>query len=142
MKQKRAAVQTIQCPKCKAEIPLTDALTRQIEESVRHDFELQLAKKDDEAKAALKAKDAKYKKQFEADRARLGREAEKTVGLELRDLKAEIAEKDKRLEVANKNELELRKQARELEQRKKNLELEFQRKIDEERQKIGGEAKK
>jgi len=48
MTQKRTEVQTIQCPKCKADIPLTDALTKQIEETIHHDFDLQLKKKNDE----------------------------------------------------------------------------------------------
>lgn len=34
--QKHPEVQTITCPNCGSEIPLTDVLTRQIEDKIRH----------------------------------------------------------------------------------------------------------
>src|SRR3990167_4221887 len=52
------------------------------------------------------------------------KEAETALSLELKDLKEQNTEKNKRLEEAQKAELELRKKTRELEEQKKSMELE------------------
>ena len=64
------------------------------------------------------------------------KEAETALSLELKDLREQNTEKNKKLEEAQKAELELRKKTRELEEQKKSMELEVARKIDEERNKI------
>jgi hypothetical protein len=85
-------------------------------------------------------------RQVGLERARIEEEAkkkaeEKTL-LDMKDLKEQLNEKDKRLEEARKAELELRKQRRELEERQKSIELELSRRLDEEREKIRSEAVK
>ena len=64
------------------------------------------------------------------------REAESAILIELRDLKEQIADKDKKIEKLQDNELEFRKKMRELEEQKKNVDLEVERKIDERRKEI------
>ncbi|MBI4428205.1 MAG: DUF2130 domain-containing protein [Ignavibacteriales bacterium] len=208
--QKHQEVETIVCPNCGKEIPLTDVLTKQIEGKIRVDYEARAKQKDEELRAALNARDLEYQKRLETESARIaegakkdaqqslkiemeaiqsqlaeknkllkeakGREIElarrqqeveekeralvlevekrvqsekrkivestkSAMDLEVRDLKAELTEKDQKLQAANKNELELRKRTRELEQREKNLELEMHRKLDEERKQIGTEVR-
>lgn len=55
--------------------------------------------------------------------------------VELRDLKEQIVEKDKKIEIFQNNELEFRKKMRELEDQKKNVDLEIVSRLDEEREK-------
>ena len=105
--------QTIKCPKCGAEIPLTEALKDSIRDSLRSEIEATANKK------ALE--------QFSAKE---------------RVLQEELEEKRKQLSEANKKELELLKKQQELEQAKENIELEVQRKITEERKRISEEASK
>lgn len=112
----------ITCPKCGTNIELTEAFTHQVEEKLREEYEKKLANE----KAKLEG--------------RLKKEAEEKLSLELKDLKTQLEEKDKRLQVADKNELDWRKRQREIEDREKNLNLEVQRKLDEEKEKIKKEA--
>ena len=112
----------ITCPKCGTNIELNEAFTHQVEEKLREEYDKKLAAE----KAKLEG--------------RLKKEAEEKLGLELKDLKTQIEEKDKRLQAADKSELDWRKRQREMEEREKNLHLEVQRKLDEEREKIKKEA--
>lgn len=112
----------ITCPKCGTSIELTEAFTHQVEEKLREEYDKKLAAE----KAKLEG--------------RLKKEAEDKLSLELKDLKTQIEEKDKRLQTADKSELEWRKRQREMEDREKNLNLEVQRKLDEEKEKIKKEA--
>jgi hypothetical protein len=110
--------QIITCPNCGHKIELTEALSRQIQESLKRDFEEEKVKIENDAKQ-------KALKSFESDK---------------QILINEISEKQKKLEEAQKNELELRKRQKDVEEKAKTLELEIQRKLDEERKKIKEEA--
>jgi len=150
--------QTIKCPYCKKDIPLTEALTHQIQEKVRNELEIELREKEQnleekekELLKRIKAVENSQKtveeevvKRVEAEKEKLTQEAkqkaEEKLSLELKDLQEQIKEKNKEIEVAQKKELELRKRQREIEGREKNLELEMTRKIDEERKKIEEET--
>jgi hypothetical protein len=105
--------QTITCPKCGAKIPLTEALTATIQDSIRPEIEAHANKK-----------------------------AQQEISAKTKSLEEELAEKSKKLDEANKLELELRKQRRELEEKQRTLELEVVRKVDEQRKKISEEAGK
>jgi hypothetical protein len=63
-----------------------------------------------------------------------------SVAVELKDLRQQLADREKQVEIAQNQELELRKKQRDLEQREKNQELEMARKLDDERKKIWQEA--
>lgn len=80
--------------------------------------------------------DKKIESEREAIKASAKKEAEASLSVELRDLKAQAAEKDKKIEEANKEQLELLKQKRELEEQKRDFELETEKHLNEERAKI------
>ncbi len=123
------AQDSIKCPKCGEAIPLSDALSHDIEERARRKYEAQLSEKETEYQVLLR-------KQREELVAKLKKQAEEAVSAEITDLKEQAEETKRKLKQANENELTLRKRQRELEDREKTLELETARKIDEERQKI------
>jgi hypothetical protein len=120
--------QTIKCPKCGTQIELTEALTDQIEQSIKLKYEQQVAEK-------LKAE---RKIIAETERKKiLEEQAEQTKALE-----GELEEKNLKLKEFQQQELELRKQQRKLQEEKDAFELEAARKLDEERKKIAEEAGK
>jgi hypothetical protein len=154
--------QTIKCPKCGTEIPLNEAITGQIEQSIKLKYEAETVAKDKEIQAKLKeikqqAKALEEKQQAideqvdqqvseklkaerkiiaEAEREKiLDEQAEQTKALE-----GELEEKNLKLKEFQQQELELRKQQRKLQEEKEAFELEATRKLDEERKKITKEA--
>ncbi len=131
---------SIKCPKCGTAIPLSEALSHDIEERARQNFEKQLAenkrKHDGELKELERALDSRLEKQRKELEAKLKKQAEETVSADIADLKAQAEESNLKLKKAENNELALRKKQRELEDREKNLELETARKLDEEKKKI------
>ncbi len=123
------------CPHCNKEIELTSALSHQIGEKLAKDFEKKLKDKDEEF---LKEKRVMWEKaQTEAKKR-----AEEKNNIDLKAIKEELAEKDKKLEEANKMELEMRKERRKLEDDRKELELNSQRKLDEMSKKLTEDAYK
>lgn len=113
---------TITCPKCGAEIPLTQAVTHRLREQLEADFQRQLARE---------------RKKLQADAAHA---AEEKLAVELKDLRNQLAEREAKLKEAQEAELQLRKEKRALEDARKNLELELQRRLDAERKKIAEDA--
>ena len=146
--------QTIICPHCSKEIPLTETLSHQIRERVRKEFEADAREREDalrerEKQIAGQLKEIESSKstiaqqvaeQLNSEKIKLKEqakaEAQTVLQVEMRDLKEQIAVKDQRLKESQDNELELRKKTRDLEDRQKSLELEVARKVDEEREKI------
>ena len=149
----------ITCPKCGAEIPLTEAVSHRLREQLEADFdrqraELNLALKKREQqletrRIALeertKSLQAEVARQVEAEREKLraesARQAEERLGTELKDLHNQLAERNAKLKAAQNAELELRKKQRELEDAKRDFELQLARKLDEERHKIADAAR-
>jgi len=146
--------QTIKCPKCGAEIPLTEALTNQIEGALRTQLEAETNKKTIELENRKQALDKHARElevkelsiteqvaeQLKAERRKIA-ELEKTRILaeqseQTKALEQELEEKRKQLTKANEKELELRKQRRKLEEEKAAIELTVQRQLDIERKKI------
>ncbi len=139
--------QTIVCPHCQKTIPLTQALTHQIESvalakvadqrKLLEDQENQLRKKQAEVEQTVKESVAK---QLESAKhtmwVKAQEEARKKQELQLKELNQDLVEKTKQLRVAEEAELELRKRARALEERERQLELETERRLESERQKI------
>jgi len=152
--------QTIKCPKCGTQIPLTEALTSQIKQSIKLRYEAEAAEKAkelDKEKMILKQKakeleakgqaiDEQVAEQLKTERKEIAEaERKKIIAEQFEQTKAleeELAEQKNKLREANKKELELLKKQQELEQAKENIELEVQRKITEERKKISDEASK
>lgn len=123
--------QTITCPKCGHEFPLSEAYSTQMKE------EIAAAKKHFEQESLL---------QLEAEKKRISEEANKKAkegaALAMQDLEEQLKEKDEKVEELADQELELRKKQRELEDKAKSAELEMARKLDEERDKIKDAAMK
>jgi len=152
--------QTITCPYCGKEIPLTETLSHQIKEELRKEFELkareralELAKREkslaEEMKILEDAKktiDQQVLQKLQAEREKLKQEAKKEVEaairVELKDLQEQNTEKERKLAEAQKVELEFRKKIRQLDELRKNQELEIARKLDEECKLIFEKAKK
>ncbi len=145
--------QVIICPFCHKEIPLTEAISRQIRAELQKEFEKGFKKKEEELlqkEEVLSKREKDLKEEVsrlvDIEKKRIEEEAKKraeeTISLEMRDLKEQLLEKDQRLQESQRAELELRKQRRELEERHKSLELELSRRLDEERERIREEAAK
>ena len=121
--------QTILCPKCQAEIPLSAALTSQIEDRLRRDLESEIHKREQAVRED-------YERRLAAAKGDLQQQAAQALATEMTDLRDQIAEKSKQLDEARVQELDLRRRQRELEDREQSLSLEVARKLDEERQRI------
>ena len=152
------ADQKIKCPECGAEIELNQALTSQIEQSIKAKYETEAAQKEKDYQAKLKeiqqqtkeleakglaidqqvAEQLKTKSKEIAETERkkiIAEQSEQTKALE-----EELGEKNKKLKEFQKQELELRTQQRKLREEKEAFELEAVRKLDEERKEIAEEA--
>jgi len=114
----------IKCPECGHMIPLEEAISHDIDDRVNEEVDRKL--KENEKKLVADTK----------------KDIETSHNLELKDLKAQIDEKEGKLQESQKMELELRKQTRELQSKEKNLDLEIARKVDVERSDIQDKAKK
>ena len=150
----------ITCPNCGEEFEMSDALTGRIREHLRGELLKEVSRREGELKkktAALKAQEEQISKSREAIdeeietklKARLA-DAEKKAAKKLerqyaeqfKDLQGAIEEKDAAIKTFRDQELELRKKQRRLEEATESLELDVARKLDQEREKIRGEAEK
>jgi hypothetical protein len=147
---------TIICPKCKAEIKLTESLAAPLIESIRNEYEQRLTRKDaDIAKrqAALLEQEASLSKAKEAidgevaDKIRLERskiaaeEAKKAKtayaneleqkARELTDLQDIVTQRDAKLAESQKNQADLLRKQRELEAEKRELDLTVEQRVQE-----------
>lgn len=145
--------QTIICPHCSKTIPLTQALTHQIESAAlakvaekKAELEKARAQLEEEKRAQTQLIDDKVRKQLETEKrqlwARAQTEAAKQQEIKTKDLEAQVAEQEKKLAEAQQQELELRKRQRQLQEKEQAMELETQRRIDQEREKIRLETQK
>jgi hypothetical protein len=121
----------IQCPHCKKEIQLSEAVAHQMREQLTKEFQA----KEMERERTFATREKQLIQQGE-------KKAQEQLGIELKDLRAQLGEKDSKLAEASKAELELRKKQRELETKQATLELDVARKVDSERGKIREEARK
>ncbi|MBP7842534.1 DUF2130 domain-containing protein [Candidatus Woesebacteria bacterium] len=139
--------QTITCPNCGQQIPLTQALKDEVE----HKLKDKLNQQKKEYEAQLEKQALSITEKLEAEKKKLwavaqekalekvGKEAQELKlkqEQQLRELQEQLQENSKKLEESEKHEIELRKKARELEEKEKKIELEMARKLDEEREKI------
>jgi hypothetical protein len=131
---------SITCPNCGCQIPLTDAIEHQVEERFRAQLATELAQRDADQERELAAREKALRREFaevqETREAELAQRAAARVATELDDLKGQLEERDGELKEARKRELEFRKQKRELEEAQEELELEVARRIDSERKQL------
>ncbi len=152
--------QKIKCPECGAEIELNQALTGQIEQSIKLRYEAEAAAKEKDYQAKLKeiqqqakeleakgeAIDEQVAEQLKTKRKEIAEAERKKIiadqSEQTKALEEELGEKNQKLKEFQQQELELRKQQRKLREEKEAFELETARKLDEERKKIAEEAGK
>lgn len=149
----------ITCPKCGADIPLTEAVSHRL----REQFEAEFEKRRAELNSALESRErqlaaettavekrardvqAEVDRQLEAARGKLftdaTRQAEERLAARLKSLESENADQRARLKAAQDAELALLKQKRELEEARSALELETARKLETERKQIADTAR-
>ncbi len=115
---------TIQCPTCGATIPLTEALMTQVRATVETDVKRQY---EAQLQSAVKQAESRAKEQSEQD---------------LRLLREQLAEQERKTREAQAAELALRKEKAALEARARELDLEVARKVDAEKQKLEEQIRK
>lgn len=135
---------SIVCPHCKNKISIDEALSHQLTDSLKKEFESKREQEREQERQKMKEWKEKLEKEVVIGQQKLKQTLESELKKKLLEesdheqklLKEELEEKKKQLNEARKYELELRKKADSLEEREKNLELEAKRKIEEEKQKI------
>jgi hypothetical protein len=144
----------ISCPKCKAEIKLTESLAAPLIESTRREFEKQLAQKDvakretllrDREEALSKAKetiDDQVAEKLKQERAKIIAEEAKKAKLalgadldqkakEITELQEILKQREAKLAEAQKAQSELIRKQRELDDAKREMDLTVEKKIQE-----------
>lgn len=131
---------SITCPKCRTEIPLTEAISHQVEERLRLEFEQTQRTMESDHTRALAEKDAEVESLLAEARAELMATAEaranEKVANEVRDLSVRVEEQASLRREAEERELGLLKEKRALQDEREALELEVERKVEAERTKI------
>jgi hypothetical protein len=117
------------CPSCGTEIPLTQALTANIEKRLRADLLLESKRR--EAELAMD-----FEKRLAQEREDVSAKAREKLGVEIDSLKQALEEKTAQLKVTQEQELALLKREREVNEKLKSAELDVQRRLSEERSKI------
>jgi hypothetical protein len=151
--------QKVICPQCGAAIELTEVFTRQVENTIRAEYQAKadrsqqdLQKKvqalEDQQKlvnARQQALDTEVAEKLKVEKAKLVQEAEAKAVRELAEktqvLEEELKDKTTKLTEANQRERDLRKTQTKLEERQQNVDLEVQRRLDEEKKKVADAAK-
>jgi hypothetical protein len=162
---------TITCPKCKAEIRLTESLAAPLIEATRLQFEEKIAEKDQEIAAREQSLHAKEKQvqdekrslentvaeqvatQLANERSQLieveRHKAEAASALELQNKERELAElqetlnaRSEKLAEAQKAQAELLKKQRELDDAKRELELTVEKRVQDSLTEVRTQAKK
>lgn len=140
----------IKCPSCGTLIPISETLIYQITEQTKSKLveemaadkkalierEKELSEKEKILLASKEEMDKELEKKLversSAIRVEAVLKAKSEVALEMKDLKAQADEQDKKLREAQAAELEFRKEKRELEERRRNLDLELERRLEKE----------
>ncbi len=134
----------ITCPKCSHKIPLSKAMTHQVQEEVERDYQ---AKLDEELKARdkeLKEKEERLKARYEKEREEeyqklkedAAKKAKRQYDNQLKEQETELSELDKELKKSRKKEKEFLQQKIEFEKELHENEIQLMKKIEKETQKI------
>ena len=118
----------IKCPHCGEEIDVNEALSRQLEEELREQYENKLAKKLKENRANL---EQSLKKKIEEEQAE-----------QIQSLQDELDEKSKRVKELNKSKALIERLKREKEELRDELALEAQKKLSEQLKKEAQKIRK
>ncbi len=121
--------ETVVCPSCGFEFPLSEALTANIEKRIRFDIEKTAHDRETELTE-------KYNEALRVATQKAYAKAKEGLALELTDIQAQLKEKTEQLDASQKRELILRKKERELDERIKTADLDIERRLGEERDKL------
>lgn len=136
---------SITCPNCLNEIPLTEAISREVEDRLRAEFDAEKERLVTEQAEQLAAKDAEREAALAQAREKATVAAEaraaEQVSVQMRDLESRAEEQEKLRREAEERELELRREKRELEAEQERLRLDNERKLDEARAAIAANAR-
>lgn len=128
---------SITCPKCKTEIPLSEAISHQVEERLRAEFDAEKERLLAEQAKQLADKDAEIEAAVTKTREEVTAVAEaranELAATRIQDLTAQVEEQQARRREAEERELEPMKAKRELEAERESLRLQVQRQLEEER---------
>ena len=134
----------IVCPKCGTKILLNEALTAEIRNELRAEFETNSKEQEQEFEEALLAKDQEFEATLKAKQAEIQEAANKRAGeaaeTDLKDLRTQLEEKTATIKKTQDAELELRKRERKLTEQAEKAELEMARRLAEERGKLKTEV--
>lgn len=149
----------ITCPKCGAEIPLTEAVSHRVREELAAEFEKQ-RREQNEALARREGALERLKKQLDerqqsvdkvvAERlegerkeltAQAARDAEEKLSVRMKDLCAQLEGQKSKLKDAQAAELALLNDKRKLEEARESLKLDLARQLDAERNQIAEKAR-
>lgn len=147
---------TIVCPKCQAEIRLTESLSAAIFEEARESLEAELAKWEKELEQRLKENqeqslvlqkrerelDTEVETRLRSKRSEIAKEESRRAQLalavqlssreeQIKELETVVAERDQRLAEARSAEARLKRKERELEQAKASIELSVETQVNE-----------
>jgi hypothetical protein len=162
---------TIICPKCRAEIPLTESIAAPLLEATRKQYEARLSQKDEEIEqreGTLREKEKKVVEDRrkldqqvadqvteklkveraqivaeEARKAKLASESEiEAKDREVEGLKEVLVEKDRKLTEAQKAQAEALKKQRELDDKERELDLTVENRVQESLTEVRTQAKR
>ena len=132
------ADQFITCTTCHSQIPLTQALRADIEESLKRRFAAESAARERELQQAA---DTRMAAELERVRAEAVRNAERQTERDVALLRDQLAEQSQQLAEAREQELAVRRRERELERQREGLALTVARQLDDERQALIDETR-
>jgi hypothetical protein len=136
---------SIKCPECHAEIPLSEVINHQIEEQLAARVAQGRAEDERRHKEALAAQAQELRVEFEGTKAereaQLKERLEQKSSGELALLRAQVDEQKDDLKKFRERELGLLQEKEKLDKQKADLELEVARKLDTGRKKIAAEAR-
>jgi len=137
---------SIRCPNCQTEIPLDEALLSPVEDRVRKQYTVEIAKLNAKLKGVEKEATAKAEKEaretLKEERAEIERKARDGVAVELESLRQQTVEQAEKAKAAQQKELELLKKLQAAEKSEAERALEQERQLDTERAKIADEVQK
>jgi hypothetical protein len=128
---------SIKCPNCQTEIPLTEAISHEVEERLRSEFDAERTLLDAEHARVLADMEAEVEAEVTKARAEVTVAAEakasEKAATQLRDLSIQLEEQATRRREAEERELTLLKEKRALQDEREGLELKVERQMEEER---------
>jgi hypothetical protein len=120
----------VNCPKCGASIPITEALSQQ----VNHEYELKRQQLESSIAERERKLDEELSDRLQKERVdltvTLRREIDAQKGIELTALQEQLTRKEKLIEESNQKQLELARQKADLEDKERALKAELQQQLE------------